>query len=127
MSVESTILIDTLAFNVMVNEFTVRADVLEKLGGKNSAPGPHEFLEVALAACTAITVQMYAKRKGIPLEYSDVKIKITAEGESNEIHREIKFHGTLTVEDKKSLMIIADKCPIHKFLTKGAKITSVQV
>jgi putative redox protein len=127
MAVESTQLLDTFAFNIMVNEFTVRADVLEKQGGKNSAPGPHEFLEVALAACTAITLQMYAKRKGIPLEYADVKIKITAEGASNEMLREIKLLGQLTEEDKKSLMIIAEKCPIHKFLTNGTKITSLLV
>jgi putative redox protein len=68
---------------------------------------------------------MYAKRKNIPLSYSDVKITITNEGTSNEILREINFIGTaLTEADKQALMVIADKCPIHKFLTAGAKITS---
>lgn len=127
MSVESTRILDGLAFEIQSHEFKLRVDTSEKNGGKNSAPNPHDYLEIALAGCTAITVQMYAQRKNIPLEYSDVKIKITAEGASNEILREIKFVGNLTDEDKNKLMVIAEKCPVHKLLSAGAKITSVMV
>lgn len=124
MSVESTKIIENFAYEITSHDFKVRVDVNEKLGGQNSAPNPHDYLEIALAGCTAITVQMYAKRKGIPLEYSDVKIKITAEGASNEILREIKFVGDLTEEQKQSLFQIAEKCPIHKLISAGAKIES---
>lgn len=124
MSVESTHLLNKLAFEVKTREFTVNSDVTVQLGGDNSAPDPHQYVEVALASCTAITVMMYAKRKAIPLEDINVTIHITAEGEANAISRGIKLIGNLTPEQKDSLMVIADKCPIHKFLTRGAKITS---
>ena len=122
MSVESTKRIGSLGFEVMVSGHKVMADVSEKLGGKNSAPDPHDYLVTALATCTAITVQMYANRKGIPLKSSNVKINISKEGPDNEITREITFEGDLTDEQRTSLLVIADKCPIHLFLTRGAKI-----
>lgn len=125
MSVDSTKLIDGFSFEIKTNGFSVLSDIEEKAGGKNAAPSPHDYLEVALASCTAMTVQLYAKRKNMPLEYSDVKVKITAEGQSNEILREIHFVGEgLTEEQKESLLKIAEKCPVHKILAAGAKITS---
>lgn len=114
---------DKLAYDFKLPEFMIRSDVKEKQGGTNSAPDPHEYLEVALAGCTAITVQMYANRKQIPLESVDVKIEITREGkEGNEITRKLNFKGNLTEEQKNMLMTIADKCPIHRFLVRGANI-----
>ncbi|AZZ35495.1 hypothetical protein CIK05_01320 [Bdellovibrio sp. qaytius] len=126
MSVESTHLTGKLKCEVKTREFLVNSDVSVQLGGDNSAPDPHQYLEVALASCTAITVMMYAKRKAIPLEDIDVSVHITAEGEVNAISRNVKLIGNLTPEQKDSLMVIADKCPIHKFITRGAKITTVQ-
>lgn len=119
---------NTLAYDVKLPEFLIRVDVKESSGGTNTAPDPHEYLEAALAGCTAITVQMYANRKNIPLESVDVKITITKEGkEGNEIRREVKFLGNLTDEQKASLFAIAEKCPIHRFLERGAKIESHMV
>lgn len=125
MSIESSQRIEGLAYDIKLPGFLIRADVKEELGGTNSAPDPHNYLEVALAGCTAITVQMYANRKGIPLESVDVKISITKEGkDGNEITRDIRFHGDLTEEQKASLFAIAEKCPVHRFLERGAKIKS---
>ncbi|WP_295902020.1 OsmC family protein [uncultured Bdellovibrio sp.] len=123
MSVESSRILNGYNFEITSHDFKVLTDVPENQGGENKAPSPHDYIEIALASCTAITVQMYAKRKGIPLEYSDVKVQITSEGSAgNEIHREIRFVGNLTDEQKKNLLMIAEKCPIHKFLSAGAKI-----
>lgn len=124
MSVESTHLLKKLAFESKTGEFAVISDVNLKLGGDNSAPDPHQYLEVSLASCTAITVMMYAKRKAIPLEDINVSIQIASEGEANTILRSVQLIGNLTQEQKDSLMVIADKCPIHKFLTRGAQITT---
>lgn len=124
MSVESTHLLNKLTFEVKSRKFTVNTDVVEKLGGDDSAPDPHQYVEIALASCTAITVTMYAKRKGIPLDDINVSIHITAEGEVNAISRSVQLIGNLTQEQKDSLMMIADKCPIHKFLSRGAQITT---
>lgn len=124
MSVDYTHITGKLSFEVKTRQFLINTDVTPELGGDDSAPDPHQYLEVSLASCTAITVMMYAKRKGIPLEDIDVSIKITSEGETNAISREIKFIGNLTPEQKESLMVIANKCPIHKFLSRGAVISS---
>ncbi|MES2769626.1 MAG: OsmC family protein [Bdellovibrionota bacterium] len=128
MSVESAKHVGGLAYDIKLPEFLIRVDVKEKQGGANSAPDPHDYLEAALAGCTAITVQMYANRKGIPLESVDVKISITKEGkEGNEITREVKFKGNLTEEQKTMLLAIAEKCPIHHFLVRGANIRTTQM
>lgn len=129
MSVLSSRKIDNpYAFEIQTDEHIIRTDVSQKDGGNNLAPSPHDLLEAALAGCTAITVQMYANRKGIPLDYADVTIKILSEGKGkNEIHRCINFHGNLTEDQKKSLLIIADKCPVHKFLVSDTVITTEMI
>ena len=124
MSVESTQIVSGFALDVQSKGFTLRVDVDEKLGGTNTGPNPHDYLEIALASCTAITMQMYAKRKNIPLVTSDIKVTITDEGAQNKILREIKLVGDLTEEQRQSLMVIADKCPVHKFIQAGAQIES---
>jgi len=124
MSIESTTLKEGYAFEMKVGKFKILVDVEEEKGGKNSAPNPHDYLEAALAGCTTITLQMYAKRKNIPLEYADVRVRITSEGNSNEITREIRFIGELEDAQKKRLVDIAEKCPVHKFLAAGSKIVT---
>ncbi len=124
MPVLSTRHISKLGYEIKTAGFTLIADVPPELGGENLGPDPHEYLQVALAGCTAITVQMYAKRKNIPLLSVDVKIEITKEGLENEIRREIQFSGDLSEEQRQALFAIAEKCPIHRFLVRGAKIES---
>lgn len=125
MPVVSSKRIEGLAYDIKLPEFLIRTDVKEEIGGTNTAPDPHDYLQIALAGCTAVTIQMYANRKGIPLESVDVKISITKEGkEGNEIRRDLHFYGNLTEEQKASLFAIAEKCPIHRFLERGAKIES---
>lgn len=115
------------AFEIEASGHKVLTDVPDKLGGKDSGPGPHDYLEIALAGCTAITLTMYAEKKNIPLEDVNVTIKITAEGETNTMSRDIRLIGNLTQEQKDQLLAIANKCPIHKFLEKGAHINSTLV
>lgn len=124
MPVSSTKIKKGFSFQIQSGEFSLTTDVSKGLGGENQGPSPHDYFEIALAACTAVTLQMYAKRKSIPLEYADVKVQITAEGKSNEILREIALHGDLSEEQRTRLFEIAEKCPIHKLMSAGAKITS---
>lgn len=122
MSVESTKRIEHFAYEIIVNGHNLITDVSIKLGGTNKGPDPHDYLQAALAACTALTLQMYADRKAIPLEMADVKVKIVLEGKENRIRREIKLIGPLSDEQRQRLLEIAEKCPIHLFLSRGAKI-----
>jgi len=124
MPVESTTRRENLSFEISVSGHKLIADVSEKLGGANEGPDPHDYLQAALAACTAITMQMYANRKGIPLTSSDIKVQIIKEGLENQIRREIKLIGDLTEEQRTSLFNIAEKCPIHHLLQRGAQIES---
>lgn len=124
MAVESTLKTGNLDFEIVVSGHRLTVDVSEKLGGGNKAPDPHDYLLAALAGCTTITMQMYANRKNIPLVSADVKITIVKEGAENHILREIKLIGDLTEEQSQRLFEISEKCPIHNFLERGAKIES---
>jgi putative redox protein len=124
MSILRTHVLENLKTQIFFEDGNLVSDVSEKLGGKNQGPNPHVLLEASLAACTVITLMMYAKRKSIPLVNVDVSIQITSEGEKNEISRTLDFVGALSKEDKAKLLEIADKCPVHKFLTKGATIAT---
>jgi putative redox protein len=124
MPVTATRILNGLKFEIKSVQFTALTDAPAALGGEGSAPSPHEYLEISLAACTVLTLQMYAKRKDMKLEYADVKVQITAEGKSNEILREIALIGTLDETERAKLFEIAEKCPVHKILSAGAKITS---
>lgn len=77
---------------------------------------PHEILETALAACTAITLKMYAKRKNMLLEDVQVELYTVSEGKESVLSRKVHLVGVLSAEDKARLMEIAEKYPIHKLL-----------
>lgn len=97
--------------------YEILSDVSEQSGGNNSGPNPHELLEAALAACTIITIQMYANRKLWKLESTDALVKIVWEEKGlTKIDRQLTFKGDLTDEQKARLREIADKCPLHNIL-----------
>lgn len=102
------------------------SDAPKEFGGGDSAPNPHELLLGALGSCTAITVQMYAKRKGWDLKGINVEVteETVEEGgqKQSKITRNIDLQGDLTQEQVDNLKAIADKCPIHKILEGPKKI-----
>lgn len=127
MTIASTRFIQGNTFEIQTPGFKVLTDTQASLGGNDIAPNPHDYLEIALAGCTAMTIQMYAKRKQIPLTDVNVRIRITAEGQTNEITRDISLSGDLSQEQKDMLIAIANKCPVHKFLERGATIHTTAV
>lgn len=115
-----------LAQSVEVAEHRLTADEPLDLGGEDLGPAPHEWLLSALGACTSMTIKMVADRKGWPL--TSVDVKLTAEkGDEFVITREVQLHGELTDEQRQFLMTIANKCPVHKTLTKPIRIETVAV
>lgn len=106
------------------------ADVSKDKGGEEAGPDPHELLLGALGACTSMTLQMYAKRKGWNLK--SVEIDLTEEeveskdnaSKSVKITRTIHLEGDLTQEQVDQLKIVADKCPIHKILSGPKEINT---
>jgi putative redox protein len=105
------------------------ADASEPFGTKDSEFSPHELLLASLGACTSITLEIYAQKKGWDLQ--DVRVELEDEEieDPNQpgrkiphITRSISVSGNLTEEQVESLKAIADKCPIHKLLTGPKQI-----
>jgi len=95
-------------------------------GGTASGPEPHDFVSVALATCTSMTLQMYAKRKEIPLEgvHVEVHFKKTSEG-GTLFEKKITLEGALSDEQRLRLIEISDKCPVYKMLTGSISVQNV--
>ncbi|MDI1306672.1 MAG: OsmC family protein [bacterium] len=105
---------------------TIISDEPESAGGKDLGFAPKELLASSLAACTCITLRMYANRKGWDL--TDVKVEVTFEKDTTEnkskIMRNIQLFGNLDATQKARLLNIADRCPMHQILTNPIEITT---
>jgi putative redox protein len=98
------------------------ADAEVSKGGSGTGPNPHEYLGAALAACTSMTLKMYAGRKEMKLENAIVTVDIERHDDIETFSREIQLHGDLSAEEKERLLEIAHKCPIHKALAGQIQI-----
>ncbi len=103
---------------IQTEGLTFFADEPVDLGGTNLGPNPKELLAGALAACTTITLRMYADRKEWPLEDIKVDVKIDTETQPGTtlIHKKIELIGDLDDKTKERLLNIAEKCPVNKLL-----------
>jgi putative redox protein len=124
---------------ILTGPHRLLADEPVELGGLDSGPGPYDFLLAGLGACTSMTIRLYADFKKIPLENVSVRLnhekKIhTKDCEDCEnkvtkvdhIDRAITLEGPLDAEQRKRLMEIADKCPVHQTLESKIEISTVE-
>jgi len=103
------------------------ADEPLEAGGANKGPSPTRLLLSSLGACTAITVRMFAARKGWPLTGAEVHLEFNPEGspkEGTDIRRTITLRGDLSAEQRRRLLDVANKCPLHKVLTGKIRVQS---
>jgi putative redox protein len=92
------------------------------IGGGDRGPTPFALLLSSLGACTAITVKMYAERKGWPLDHIDVKLSLSTQTDRSAIEREVVLYGVLDDAQRERLLQIANACPVHKILSKPIDI-----
>jgi uncharacterized OsmC-like protein/fermentation-respiration switch protein FrsA (DUF1100 family) len=121
---------------VSIGPHRMLADEPVAAGGEDTGPGPYDFVLAGLGACTSMTMRLYADRKSLPLDRVTVMLKhskIHAEdcaecetkaGMLDQIERVIAMEGALDAEQRKKLMEIADKCPVHRTLTSEIHIVT---
>jgi putative redox protein len=112
------------------------ADEPVSLGGTDRGPTPYGLLAAALGACTAMTLRMYARHKGLPLLLVSVDVDhdkvhgvdaATAGQGLDLFRRTIRLDGPLDDDQRARLLAIADKCPVHRTLEAGAKVVTTLV
>jgi uncharacterized OsmC-like protein len=125
--------------SIIVGPHRLVADEPAAAGGEDAGPGPYDFLLAGLGACTSMTMRLYADRKSLPLDRVTVALKHskiyakdcaecdTREGMLDQIERDITIDGALDAEQRKKLMEIADKCPVHRTLTSEIRIVTKAV
>jgi putative redox protein len=123
---------------VRAGRHTLTADEPVAQGGLDSGLTPYDLLLAGLGACTSMTLRLYANQKGLPLERVSVWLKHsrvhaadcetceTKEGKVDRIDRVLTMTGDLDAAQRKRLLEIADKCPVHRTLTSEIDIRTVE-
>lgn len=121
---------------VSIGPHHLLADEPAAAGGEDSGPGPYDFVLAGLGACKSMTMRLYADRKSFPLERATVTLshsKVyakdcaeceTKEGMLDQIEVAIGLEGPLDVDQRKRILEIADKCPVHRTLTSEIRIVT---
>lgn len=125
------------AAEIRAGEHGLIADEAEDVGGEDFGPSPYQYLSVALASCTVMTLQMYARRKKWDLEnvlvhidydkrYVDDCVDCPDKPRKIDVFRKkIVLEGNLDEAQRARLLEIADRCPVHKTLHSEVQIESV--
>lgn len=103
---------------VSVRDHKIWVDEPRDKGGDDSGPDPQELLAASLAACTAITMEMYADRKGWDVGHIEVSCEYTPADRGCPTRFELVLHipEDLSDEQTERLRVIAAKCPVHRIL-----------
>jgi putative redox protein len=101
-----------------VRSHRVLVDEARDIGGEDDGPNPQELLAASLASCTAITMEMYAKRKGWDLGPVEVAVEYTPaeRGCPTKFKLALRIPSACTPEQIERLRVIAAKCPVHRTL-----------
>jgi uncharacterized OsmC-like protein/alpha-beta hydrolase superfamily lysophospholipase len=123
---------------IRVGRHRLIADEPVDVGGRDSGPGPYDLVLAGLGACTSMTLRLYAERKALPLDRVTVRLAHsrihaadcenceTREGMLDRIDRSITLEGDLNDEQRRRLLEVADKCPVHRTMTSEIDIRTVE-
>ena len=120
------ILEDNFTTSIQTKNHTLIADEPASIGGSDFGPSPYEYLNAGLAACTVMTLKMYAERKKWDLQEvfvyishsrvhsNDLNVSVDKSKYLDHISKKLKFVGNLDIQQKERLKEIASRCPVHK-------------
>ncbi len=120
--------------DVLAGPHALAADEPAAVGGSDSGPTPYALLLAALGTCTSMTLRMYARQKSLPLARVTVRLRHqkihaqdcaeceTREGKIDRIERSIELEGELDDAQRRRLLEIADRCPVHRTLQSEVRI-----
>lgn len=108
--------------DISIRHLHLAADEPPSLGGDDVGPTPTELILSGLGSCKAITLQMYAERKGWNLESVVVELSYDSNDKQPQIQTELTLKGDLDEQQRQRLQDISDRCPVHKLLTTPVTI-----
>lgn len=111
----------TYTQRIQIGKHSLLADEPVELGGDDAGPNPHDLFDASLAACKAITLLMYARRRDMQLDGVDIEVTRDESGERQGQYRlnvSLDLHGDLDQAQRQRLAEIADRCPVHKLMTQ---------
>jgi putative redox protein len=116
---------DSYTNRVEVRQHVVTADEPVRDGGEDEGPTPQELLAASLASCMAITLDMYAQRKGWDIGLAEVQCTYEQADRGTPTHFELvlRLPASLTDEQRERLRVIAGRCPVHRTLESGVSFT----
>ena len=110
---------------IRAGHFDLTTDEPKALGGQGAAPAPFDYYLAALAACTAITLRMYAEKKGWNLGEFRAELSLVRDDDGTaQIRRVLHSDQPLSDEQWRRLLEIVEKTPVTKVMRDGAQITS---
>jgi putative redox protein len=103
---------------IQVRDHQLTADEAADVGGDDGGPNPQELLAASLATCTAVTIEMYAARKGWELGHIEVECEYTPaeRGCPTKFELLLRIPADVPDEQVERLKVIAAKCPVHRTL-----------
>ena len=108
------------AITLRTRDFSWRGDEPERAGGTDTGPDSYELLLGGLGTCIAVTLRLYARHKGIPLEGVDVELAFERQSPEVEVIRSrVTLYGTFDEAQRVRLAQVAQRCPMHRSLTRG--------
>jgi len=122
--------------DIRIGRHTLVSDEPQAFGGADLGPSPYELLAAAVGSCTSMTLRMYARAKGWPLHRVITTIRHdkvhardcadceTREGRIDRLEREIELEGPLDDAQRKRLLEIAERCPVHRTLSSEVKLVT---
>jgi putative redox protein len=108
----------TYSHRIEMREHAITVDELGEQGGEDKGPSPQELLAASLASCTAITMEMYAGRKGWDIGPLEVACEYTpaARGAPTTFRLVLRLPASCSEEQVQRLRVIAARCPVHRTL-----------